>query len=88
MTDKNTLAALMLGALLILPAVVFANPPSPVGVDAEDAGVAPISAADIIRHGKPERLGLRSRVALVWDDREGVPLYGRSIDEPRSIASL
>ena len=88
MTDKNTFAALTLGALLALPTVVFANPPSPDGVDAEDAGVAPISAADIIRHGKPERLGLRSRVALVWDDREGVPLYGRSIHEPRSIASL
>ncbi|MEK7696578.1 MAG: serine hydrolase [Pseudomonadota bacterium] len=88
MTDKNTFAALTLGALLALPTVVFANPPSPDGVDAEDAGVAPISAADIIRHGKPERLGLRSRVALVWDDREGVPRYGRSIDEPRSIASL
>jgi len=88
MTDKNTLAALTLGALLALPAVVFANPPSSDGVDAADAGIAPISAADIIRHGKPERLGLRSRVALVWDDREGVPLYGRSIDEPRSVASL
>ena len=88
MIDKNTLAALTLGALLALPAVVFANPPSSDGVDAADTGVTPVSAADIIRHGKPERLGLRSRVALVWDDREGVPLYGRSIDEPRSIASL
>ena len=88
MIDKNTLAALTLGALLAIPAVAFANPPSPDGVDAEGMGVAPISAADIIRHGKPERLGLRSRVALVWDDREGVPLYGRSIDEPRSVASL
>ncbi len=89
MADKNTFAALTLGALLTLPAAVsFAGPPSHGGVDAEGMGVAPVSAADIIRHGKPERLGLRSRVALVWDDREGVPLYGRSIDEPRSIASL
>lgn len=88
MIAKHTLAALIWGALLTLPAVAVANPPSPDGVDAADAGVIPVSAADIIRHGKPERLGLRSRVALVWDDREGVPLYGRSIDEPRSIASL
>lgn len=88
MITKNTLVALTWGALLVLPAVTVANPPASDGVVAADTGVVPVSAADIIRHGKPERLGLRSRVALVWDDREGVPLYGRSIDEPRSIASL
>lgn len=88
MIAKHPLVALVWGALLILPAVTVANPPVSDGVVAADAGAVPVSAADIIRHGKPERLGLRSRVALVWDDREGVPLYGRSIDEPRSIASL
>ena len=47
-----------------------------------------IKAAEIIEYGHPEKLFLRSGVALVMDDREGVVLYGRNIDRPRPIASL
>lgn len=83
MNHKKSLATLLLGASLSLPVSVFADPPAAV-----ENNVPAISAADIIRHGKPEKLSLRSRVALVWDDSEGVPLYGRAIDQPRSIASL
>ncbi len=88
MNHKKIRATLFLGAILSLPVSVFADPlagDTPVAVENE---VPATSAADIIRHGKLEKLSLRSRVALVWDDREGVPLYGRLIDQPRSIASL
>ncbi len=41
-----------------------------------------------VRHGDPNALYLRSQVGLVIDEREGVILYGRDIDEPRPIASI
>jgi len=88
MNDNKLFAALLLGALWFLPLPILANPPAGGAEDLALDGVTPVSAADIIRHGKPEKLSLRSRVALVWDDREGVALYGRAIDQPRSIASL
>ena len=47
-----------------------------------------IKAAEIVEYGRPEKLFLRSGVALVMDDREGVILYERNIDRPRPIASL
>ena len=47
-----------------------------------------IKAAQILEHGKPERLALRSQVALVLDVREGVVLYERAANTPRPIASL
>jgi len=47
-----------------------------------------ISASQIIRHSDPNKLFLRSSVALVMDEREGVILIGRNIDKPRPIASL
>jgi D-alanyl-D-alanine endopeptidase (penicillin-binding protein 7) len=47
-----------------------------------------IKAEDIVQYGQPNRLFLRSGVALVMDDREGVMLYGRNVDHPRPIASL
>ncbi len=47
-----------------------------------------IAASDIIRYGRPEKLALRSSVALIMDAREGVVLYGHNIDNPRPIASL
>lgn len=62
-----------------------------------DANVAPpsnsapasyIKAAEIIQYGQPNRLTLRSNVAMIMDDREGVMLYGRNVDHPRPIASL
>jgi len=46
------------------------------------------SAADIIQYGRPEQLSLQSSVALIVDDREGVPLYDLHADRPRPIASL
>jgi D-alanyl-D-alanine endopeptidase (penicillin-binding protein 7) len=63
-----------------------------------DANVAPsanspppasyVKAAEIIQYGQPNRLNLRSNVAMIVDDREGVMLYGRNVDRPRPIASL
>lgn len=47
-----------------------------------------ISASDIIRYGHPEKLALRSSVALIMDAREGVVLYGHNTGSPRPIASL
>lgn len=47
-----------------------------------------VPAAEILRFAEPNKLFLRSSVALVMDEREGVLLYERNIDEPRPIASL
>jgi D-alanyl-D-alanine endopeptidase (penicillin-binding protein 7) len=47
-----------------------------------------LSAAQLLRHIRPEELSLRSSVALVLDRRENVVLYGRNVDELRPIASL
>jgi D-alanyl-D-alanine endopeptidase (penicillin-binding protein 7) len=47
-----------------------------------------IRAADIVQYGEPGRLFLQSQAAIVMDDREGVMLYGRNVDQPRPIASL
>lgn len=47
-----------------------------------------IPALELIRYGNPNKLFLRSSVALVMDEREGVMLHERNIDEPRPIASL
>ncbi len=47
-----------------------------------------VPAAEILRYAEPNKLFLRSSVALVMDEREGVMLYERNIDEPRPIASL
>lgn len=47
-----------------------------------------IKAADIVAYGGGKALALRSEVAMVVDDREGVVLFGRNIDQPHPIASL
>lgn len=47
-----------------------------------------IQAAQILAYGKPERLRLRSQVALIMDEREGVVLYERAPATSRPIASL
>ena len=47
-----------------------------------------VKAAQILAHAKPGRLALRSQVALVLDEREGVVLYERAAGTPRPIASL
>ena len=63
------------------PSVLQTNP---IGI----TPALPIAASDIIRYGRPEKLALRSSVALIMDAREGVVLYGHNIDNPRPIASL
>jgi D-alanyl-D-alanine endopeptidase (penicillin-binding protein 7) len=46
-----------------------------------------VSAVDIVRlNARAPRL--RSSVALVMDEREGVMLYGRNVEEPHPIASV
>ena len=47
-----------------------------------------IPAAELLQYTEPSKLFLRSSVALVMDEREGVMLYERNIDQPRPIASL
>jgi D-alanyl-D-alanine endopeptidase (penicillin-binding protein 7) len=41
-----------------------------------------------IHYGNPRALELRSQVALIVDERDGVILYARDVDKPRPIASL
>lgn len=47
-----------------------------------------ITAEEIIQYGQPNRLSLKSGVAMIMDDRENVMLYGRNVDRQRPIASL
>ncbi|MHB8536241.1 MAG: serine hydrolase [Sulfuricaulis sp.] len=67
-----------------------ANVTQPTAVKAAPSPEVPryVTAEDIVQYGQPNRLYLRSGVALVMDDREGVELYGRNVDHPRPIASL
>ena len=75
-TEENA-ASSDIGAPNLLPI-------DPVGIEAPH----PITASDIIRYGRPEKLALRSSVALIMDAREGVVLYGHNTSNPRPIASL
>lgn len=47
-----------------------------------------IRASELLEHANPRRLGLRSDVALVFDESDSVALYERNSDTPRPIASL
>jgi len=47
-----------------------------------------VSSAQLLRHAKPQDLFLRSSVALVLDEEDGVALFERNADEQRPIASL
>jgi D-alanyl-D-alanine endopeptidase (penicillin-binding protein 7) len=47
-----------------------------------------VPASAIIAHGRPQQLRLRSSVALVRDQTDGVVMLAHSIDEQRPIASL
>ncbi len=47
-----------------------------------------ISASTILDYANPRKLALRSSNALVVDQREGVYLYEKKIDDPRPIASV
>lgn len=61
----------------------------PTNVPAPTPQVEPrVPAAELLRYTEPNKLFLRSSVALVMDEREGVMLYERNVDEPRPIASL
>jgi D-alanyl-D-alanine endopeptidase (penicillin-binding protein 7) len=68
-------------------ALSSAPPAAPVALPAEPEEDF-LSAAQLLRHARPEQLSLRSSVALVLDERENVILYGLNIDERRPIASL
>jgi D-alanyl-D-alanine endopeptidase (penicillin-binding protein 7) len=66
----------------------LSSTPAPLGPEAQPGTVSYVKASEIVQYGNPNRLSMRSDVALVMDDREGVLLYGRHIDEQRPIASL
>lgn len=83
------------------PAPAAATPATataPTSMDQDNIAVPPsappsrnpnyIKASQFLEYANPHLLYTRSDVALVMDDREGVVLYGRNIDEPRPIASL
>jgi len=78
------------GTLLGVAAAVFAltNADTPTETVAAPAPDPYVKAAQILEYGRPRRLALQSQVALVLDEREGVPLYEREIDTRRPIASL
>ena len=76
------------GALVAAVCVALVlTPVSATDVPAEPA-TPYVQAAQILAYGKPERLRLRSQVALIMDEREGVVLYERAPATPRPIASL
>jgi D-alanyl-D-alanine endopeptidase (penicillin-binding protein 7) len=68
-------------------AMSSAPPAAPVAPPAEPEKDF-LSAAELLRHARPEELSLRSSAALVLDEREHVVLYERNADEQRPIASL
>lgn len=64
-------------------------PATPVPVVARQPNAAtPLKAADFLEHANPRRLNLRSDVALVFDESDGMPLYERNGANLRPIASL
>ncbi|BAU47590.1 peptidase S11 [Sulfurifustis variabilis] len=72
------------------PAVAEESPPANAEAPKPAATRPPafVSAAELIEIGRPERLALRSGVALILDEYDGIPLYERNVDQPRPIASL
>lgn len=87
--DLLALAALAAGILAVL-----SPPPQPVTTEPDGGGAAaaeappPAPDAERLPAGDSVPLHLRSQVALVQDEREGVVLYDRHADTPRPIASL
>lgn len=63
-------------------------PYAPFSITPNTPPAVAIKAADIAALMSARGLPLRSQVALVFDDREGLPLYDRNADRPRAIASL
>lgn len=75
----------MLGSIVTM---VLSTPVASLAAGEHDyATAAPVSAEDIVRL-KPKAPRLRSSVALVMDEREGVILYGRNVEEQHPIASV
>ncbi|MFQ5994093.1 MAG: D-alanyl-D-alanine endopeptidase [Acidiferrobacterales bacterium] len=79
-----TVALIAMGFAQLAIAVLQQGPDS----DGYEASTTLVPASQIVRQGKPHQLFLRSSVALVVDEREGVILLDRNSDEQRSIASL
>lgn len=63
-------------------------PPASVATPAQAEPTHLIKAAEIVRYANPNGLALRSSVALILDEREGVTLYGHNTHAQRPIASL
>ncbi len=59
-----------------------------VATPAEEEATHLIKAAEIVRYSNPGSLALRSSVALILDEREGVTLYSHNPQAQRPIASL
>ena len=76
-----TIAGVALTIFYVTSDANVAQPP-------ESATASYITAEEIIQYGQPNRLSLKSGVAIIMDDREGVMLYGRNVDRQRPIASL
>ena len=76
-------------AIGLLFGVIATTVPASMSVAADRARVSAqsVSAADIVRL-KARAPRLRSSAALVMDEREGVVLYGRKMDEQHPIASV
>lgn len=71
------------------PTTTVTESSAPVASAPEPAHDAPIlKASDLVRYSNPHSLYLRSSVALILDEREGVPLYSHNTQTPRPIASL
>ena len=86
---KSVKTLVFVGALLLAATGVALVGNSTSASDTAAETLTPyIRAAQILAYGKPERLRLRSQVALIMDEREGIPLYERAAGTPRPIASL
>ncbi len=79
-SHRASATSLTEGTVVPVSAPAAIMPPSPLK--------SGITANDIVAYAGSRSLGLRSEVAIVVDDREGVVLYGRNIDQQHPIASL
>ena len=74
---------------VLLIALALGGPSSLSVADSTETPVGDfIKASDIVTYGNARRLSLRSRVALMVDEREQTVLFDRQADRQRPIASL
>lgn len=79
----------MLFAKILSIALALGGPSSLSIADSSETPVGDfIKASDIVTYGNARRLTLRSRVALMVDEREQTVLFDRQADRQRPIASL